>query len=444
MPTALKSAFIAALFAAFVSTVAAAKPEWPQFRGPAGDGISTAKDIPTTWSETENVAWKTPLPGKGHSSPVIGVDQIWMTAALDEPITAEERARRLKSNTGDQPLQVSGRLIMRALCVERSTGKLIHDIELMTDAEPQPTHAMNSYASPTPVLEEGRLYCHFGTHGTACVDTNSGKVLWTNREHRIQHENGAGSSPVLVGKLLVFHCDGSDKQYITALNKETGETVWKTDRTGEMNSNPQLKKAYGTPLVIYLESGPQLISTGADWLYVYDAATGREISKTSYQAQGFSIVPLPLYAHGMVFMSTSFMKAEILAFKYDGLRTPEIAWRFGKQAPSMSSPIIVGNELFMVGDQGVATCLDAKSGDVVWTHRLQGNFAASPLFADGKLLFCSREGKTFVVKPGPKFELLATNQLDGAHLASPVAVGESLYLRTDKALYCIRQLSGSK
>ncbi len=262
-------------------------------------------------------------------------------------------------------------------------------------------------------------------------------MLWTNREHQIQHENGPGSSPVLVGKLLIFHCDGSDKQYIAALDIETGKTAWRTERSGEMNKDPQLKKAYGTPIVVESEQGTRIVSPAADWLYVYDAVTGQELSKTKYGALGFSIVPRPVFANGMVYMSTSFMKPEILAFKYDGIHAPEIAWRFGKQAPSMPSPLIVGDEFYMVSDKGVATCLNAHTGEMLWTSRLEGNFCASPMYVDGKILFGSREGNTTVIKPGKEYEVLAVNHLEGAHMASPAAVDKSLFLRTDKALYRI-------
>ena len=415
----------------------AAKPEWPEFRGPSGNGVANVQGLPTTWSETENIAWKTALPGKGHSSPVIAGNQIWVTTAVDEPLSEDERKKRLKDNTGDQPLVVSGKLTMRAICIDRRTGELLHDVELMTDSEPQPTHAMNNYASPTPVLEEGRLYCHFGTHGTACVDTSTAKVLWTNREHKIKHENGAGSSPVVVGELVIFHCDGSDLQYITALNKADGQTAWKTPRSGAMNSNPQLKKAYGTPVVLQINGKSQLVSPAADWLYVYDPLTGKELSKMNYGMLGFSIVPRPVVGHGMVYMCTSFMQSQLLAVKYDGSGEPTIAWKFAKQAPSMPSPLLVGDEIYIISDKGIATCLDAKTGDVHWTERLAGNYCASPLFADGKLYFWNREGEATILKPGTKFEKLGANKLDGSFMASPAAVEGALYVRTDKGLYRI-------
>jgi outer membrane protein assembly factor BamB len=290
------------------------------------------------------------------------------------------------------------------------------------------------------VIEEGKLYCHFGAYGTACLDTATQRVLWINRDTVINHENGPGSSPTLSGDVLIFHCDGSDQQYVIALDKRTGKPAWRTDRTGKMNENPQLKKSYGTPLVLEVGGQPQLISPGADWLYAYEPKSGRELWKLPYETLGFSISPRPVAGHGMIFMSTSFMQAEILAIKHDGQSPPSIAWRFGKQAPQIPSPLLVGDEIYLVSDKGLATCLDAHTGDVVWTERLPGNYAASPLFADGKIYFCNRDGLTTAIRPGLSYDEAGTGKLDGTILASPAAVGQALYIRTDKALYRVEYL----
>ena len=420
--------FALPLFASFTSAA-----DWPQWRGPEGQGHSDAKNLPLTWSESQNVVWRTAIPGKGWSSPVIEGAQIWMTTAIESEASEEEKKKRQAANTGNQPLNISGRLSLRAVCVDRMSGKLLHDIELLSEDSPEPIHALNSFASPSPIVENGRLYCHFGTNGTACLDTQTGKIAWTNRELRLNHENGPGSTPMLFGDLLIIHCDGSDTQYVVALNKLTGKVVWKTPRSGTMDPNPQLKKAYGTPLVTELGGQPTVISPGADWLYAYDPESGRELWKLSYGAQGFSIVPRPVIGHGMVFFSTSFMKPEILAVKLNG--TPEIAWRFKKQAPNMPSPLLVGDELLVIADKGVATLLDAKSGETLWTERLGGNFCSSPLIADGRIYVGNREGQTFVLAPGKEFKLLATNTLDGQIMATPAAVDGALFVRTDKALY---------
>lgn len=409
--------------------------DWPQWRGPDGQGHATAKGLPLTWSETENVVWRTEIPGRGWSSPVIDGQNIWLTTAVESEASAAEKARKLAANFAGQPLKIVGKVSLRAVCVDRSTGKLLHDIELIVAESPDPVHQLNSYASPSPVLEGGRLYAHFGTNGTACLDTQTHQVVWRNRELTLKHENGPGSTPILWGDLLIMHCDGSDKQYVAALNKATGRIAWRTDRSGEMSSDPQLKKAYGTPLTTTIRGRDVLLSPAANWLYAYDPQSGRELWRLSYGTLGFSIVPRPVVGHGMAFIGTSFMKPEILAVTLDD--RPRIAWRFAKQAPSMPSPLLVGDELYLVADKGVATCLDAKTGQVNWTERLGGNFCSSPLFADGRILMGNREGQTYVIAPGDTFQLLATNTLDGQIMATPAAVDSDLFVRTDKALYRI-------
>jgi len=436
---------ILAFVSSFVCCVAScllamgADASWPQFRGPEGQGHAEATDLPATWSEKENVVWKTPLSAAGWSSPVIEGDQLWMTAATVSLSSDEDKEKRLADNTGSQPLVVADTLTMRAICIDRNTGKVLHDVELMTTKDPQPVHTLNSFASPTPVLSDGRLYCHFGTYGTACLDTQSQKVLWKNQDLHIKHENGPGSSPVLRDGLLFVHFDGSDQQYVAAFNAKTGAVAWRTDRSGEMNSNPQLKKAYGTPLVVKIDGREQLVSPGADWLYSYDLKSGKELWKLNYGVLGFSIVPRPVVANGMIYMCTSYMKSQLLAVRYQGVKQPEIAWRFERQVSQKPSPLVVGGELYLAGDRGIATCLDAKTGEELWSERLGGNFSASPLYADGKIYLSNHEGATFVIKPGRTFEKLAENQLDGQIMASLAAVGDSIYLRTDKAIYCIRK-----
>jgi outer membrane protein assembly factor BamB len=328
---------------------------------------------------------------------------------------------------------------MHAVCVEVATGKLLHDVELMVEKNPQWTHALNSFASPTPVIEGGKLYCHFGAHGTACLDTATRKVLWTNHDTKIMHENGPGSTPVLWKDRLIFHCDGSDLQYIAALNTATGKIVWKTNRSGEMNADPQLKKSYGTPLILSLANRDVVVSPAANWLYGYDPATGEELWKVSYGVLGFSIAPRPVAGNGLVYMSTAFMQPELLAVKVEGSSDePSIAWRSKRSVPKMSSPLLVGQELYMVSDEGIISCLDALKGDVIYNKRLGGNFSSSPLFADGRIYVGNREGETFVIQPGREYKLLATNQLaGGAIMASPAAVDGAIYLRTEKGLYRI-------
>lgn len=416
-----------------------AQADWKQWRGPTGQGHTTANP-PTTWSESENVKWRASVPGKGWSSPVIEGDQIWVTTAHERQATAAERAERLKSNTGGQPVVVLSLVRLHAVCFDKNTGKLLHDIEVLTKKDPQWAHKLNSYASPTPVIENGRLYCHFGAYGTACVDTRTARVIWRNQDLVVHHENGPGSTPVLWKDKLIFHMDGSDEQYIAALDAATGKLAWRTDRSGEMNANPQLKKSYGTPLILETNGKATLYSPAADWLYGYDPDTGKELWKLNYGMLGFSIVPRPVAGHGMLYMSTSFMRPQLLAVRIDKPGKPEIAWNYDKGVSNQPSPILVGDELYFVSDSGgLVTCLDAHTGKVHFRERIGGNYSASPLHANGKIYFHSREGETSVLQAGKKFTVLAANKLDGGLMASAAVDGNALILRTDEALYRIEE-----
>ncbi len=431
---------IAPLILAGIFSASAFAAEWPEWRGPGGQGHALAKGLPTAWSETSGVAWKTAIVGRGWSSPVIEGKQIWLTTAIETPAKPEDAARRLKSNTGDQPLTLLDKVELRAVCVDRDSGRIVHDVLLLTEREPQAVHKLNSYASCSPVIEDGRLYCHFGTFGTACVDTAKGALLWKNTDLHIQHENGPGSTPVLWKNLLIFHLDGSDKQFVVALDKATGKLAWKTDRTGKMNDNPQLKKSYGTPIIVENGGKPELISPAADWLYAYDPANGRELWKLPFGRLGFSITPRPVTGHGMIFMSTGFMKPEMIAVKLDG--SHDIAWRYAKGAPTQPSPLLIGDELYFVSETGIITCVDAKTGTEIYKERLGGDYSSSPIFADGKIYVGNRTGLVTVIGPGKKFEVLGKNQLPGAIMATPAAVDGALFIRTEEALFRIG--SGAK
>lgn len=411
---------------------------WPQWRGPAGQGHSEATGLPVRWSETENVTWKTPVPGRGHSSPVIANGKVWLTTATETPANPDEAKRRKVGSTNDQPINFLEDVRLRVVGIDLKTGAILHDVEVLHERDPQGVHALNTYASPTPVLNDGRLFAHFGTFGTACIDTKTGQIVWTNRDLRLNHENGPGSSPVLWGDFVIFHGDGSDVQFIAALHQRTGQLAWKTSRSGELPSHPQLKKAYGTPIVAEFAGKPELLSPAAQWLYSYDPATGRELWKLPYGVQGFSIVPRPILGPGMIYFATSFMRSELIAVKYDGSQPPEIAWRWKRGVPQTPSFLRVDNEIYFVSDAGgLLTCLDAATGKEHYQERLGGNFSSSPTYADGRIYVHDQEGVTTVLRPGTRFEVLARNTLDGPHMASLAIADTALFLRTDKALYRI-------
>lgn len=387
---------------------------WPQFRGPTGDGHAPGARVPLRWSETEGVVWKTPIHGRGWSSPVIWGGQIWMTTATED-----------------------GRA-MFAVAVDRQTGKVLFDRKLFDVAEPDEIHALNSYASPTPVIEEGRVYVHFGTYGTSCLDTATGKTIWERRDLNCDHFRGPGSSPVLFEDLLILHFDGIDVQYLVGLDKKTGRTVWRTDRSTDFgNLDGDLRKAYCTPLIARTSSGLQMFSNGAQAGMAYDPRTGEELWKVCYPG-GFSNASRPLYWHGLAFLNTGFGAPQLWAVRTDGrgdVTATHVAWRLTKGVPAKPSPVLVDDCLYMVNDSGIASCVAAETGKVVWSRRLGGEYSASPLFAEGRVYVFSHEGKTTVLRPGPECDVLAENTLDAGFMASPAVAGNALYLRTKTHLY---------
>lgn len=408
---------ILALLALTASTTLQAGEDWPQFRGPQGQGHSDATGLPLVWSETEHVKWKTPIPGEGWSSPVILGNQVWMTTATDE-----------------------GRSL-RAVCVDRQTGKLVHNVEVFHRDDAIVKHETNSFASPTPILEGDRVYVDFGTMGVACLEATTGNIVWQSQEFKLDHECGPGSSPALYGDLLLFNCDGTDVQFGAALDKNTGALAWKTKRSGVIDKPNDRKKAFVTPLVINDGQRDLVIMTGAEWVYAYDPRTGEEVWNIKHP--GFSVAPRPIYADGILYVATGYMLPELFAIRPQGkgdITATNVVWKIKQGVPAKPSPLLVDDALYLVNDPGVITCVDAKTGKQYWRQRVAGPFSASPIFADGRIYACSEKGTTLVFAPNKeRFEELASNQLEGRFMASPAIVGKSLFLRTDTHLYRIEE-----
>ncbi len=390
--------------------------EWPQFRGPAGDGQTTSRKLPLTFTESDNVVWQVNIPGQGWSSPVVSEEMIWMATATDEG----------KS--------------LRAIAVDRKTGALRHNVELFQVAAPEPIHALNSHASPTPVIEDGRVYFFFGMYGAAALDSRTGEVLWKNTDLPHDHgKNGPGSSPILWRDLLILNCDGTVHRYVTALNKKTGKTVWRTERSNGADLEGKagdLKKAYHTPTVIRVNDREELISMGAFRLGGYDPATGKELWYVDIP--GFSNVTRPVYGHGLVYLATGFMKPEFWAIRPGGsgdVSATHVAWKMARQAPQKPSPVLIGNEVYMVADNGIVTCMDAREGTIHYSERLGGEFSASPLVMGDRIYFFDQAGKVTVLAAGKKFEVLGTSSLGDGFMASPAVAGDSLILRSKSKLY---------
>ncbi len=396
----------------FLVVTPCAQAQWPQFRGPRGDGHSTAIGLPLSWSEDDNVAWKVAVPGRGYSSPVIAEGRVWMTTAFEQEGS------------------------LRAVAFDQASGAMVHDVEVLRPDAWRHRHPENSYASPTPVLEPGRVYVHFGDYGTACLSAESGEVIWRSRELRVEHDHGPGSSPILWRDLLIVNFDGIDQRFVAALDKRTGELVWKTPRSVPLERRASHGKAFATPLVIASAGKPQLISPGAGQVSSYDPATGQEIWRVRYD--GYSNVPRPVAGLGLVFVDTGYVKPHLLAIHPGGrgdVTDSHVRWSYHWQVPANPSPLLVGDRLFMVSDHGNASWLDARKGDDLWRQRLGGRHYASPIHASGRVYTFSREGRTVVIEAGDAYRELGRAELDGTILASPAVADSAFFVRTESHLY---------
>ncbi|KAB2647945.1 MAG: PQQ-binding-like beta-propeller repeat protein [Verrucomicrobia bacterium] len=395
-------------------TAFAGETEWPQFRGPTGQGLSAAVQVPVEWSATKGVKWKVEVPGRGWSSPVLARGRLYLTTAGGDSDTT-----------------------LRALCLDATDGRVIWNTEVF---RPDPAslaamHKKNSPASGSPIVTADRLYVHFGHMGTAALDLE-GKVVWRQTEVKYPPVHGTGGSPLLTGGALVFSCDGEKDPFVTALDAGTGAIRWKTAR----NTKAKRPFSFCTPLAIEVAGASQIILPGAGFVGSYDGKDGREIWRVSY-GEGYSVIPRPVFAHGLLFVSSSFDAAVLYAIKPDGAAgdatATNVAWSSRKAAPHSASTLVLGDEIYFVSDAGIATCADARTGAVHWSERLSGGFSASPVAAEGRVYFQNEAGVSFVVQAGKTYQLLATNDLGERTLASPAVADGALYLRSEKHLWKI-------
>ncbi len=417
---------------------------WPDFRGPWGDGHAAAPGdhkvygVPLHWSETKNVKWKTEIPLLGLSTPVVMNGQVWLTTAT-----------------------IDGHDFF-AICVDAGTGKVLANVKVFHLDNPEPLlngSRDNSYATPSAVIEPGRVYVHYGSSGTACLDTATRKVIWKRGDLPCRHYRGASSSPLLFEDLLILTFDGASLQYQVALHKRTGKTVWKTDRSAKWNDehiekqmvkDGDWRKAHSTPLIVKVDGKPVMCSAGAKAAYGYEPRTGKELWRVDHD--GYSVAPRPVMHNGHFLIVTGFSRsAQMWSVKAGGkgvVTDTHVDWKIDSPFPKYSSPILVDDLVYMSLDDSFLACIEAKTGETVWKERVGGRFRACPIYADGRLYFFSLEGVTTVIKPGRKFEVLASNQLANnevhddprrgpGFMASPAVVGKALFARTRHHLYRI-------
>ncbi|MYF99236.1 PQQ-like beta-propeller repeat protein [Candidatus Poribacteria bacterium] len=415
---------------------------WNQFRGPNGDGTTTASNLPIEFGEKKNLRWKTPIHDKGYSSPVVWEKQIWLTTA-----------------------RVNGSELF-AVCVDLDSGDITHDIKVFDVENPQLEYPdINSHASPTPIVEAGRVYVHYGTYGTACLDTKTGDILWERRNLNCDHRVRPASSPIIDGDTLFLTYDGVDVQFVAALNKMTGDTIWIEHRNVDTDFGEILKakgitdiekikrekpndnrKSYATPTIITYQGKKQLISPAAEVTFSYDTKTGDELWRVRHEELGWNVACRPIFAHNLVYFTTGIEK-NLLAVDPSGtgdVTDTHIVWRMRKGAPEIPSPLIVDDLVFVVSEGGVVSCVDAKSGDTIWKGRIRGKYWASPLYANGNIYFFNIDGIVSVISAGRELKILARNKFDTEFIASGAVAGNKLILRSLTHLYCIENMQEPK
>lgn len=406
------------MLSSWLSLVAliSAADDWPKFLGPEGNGHSPAKNVPVNWSPGENVHWKIETP-PGWSSPILVDGKLYLTGARESGV--------------DEQAQVD----FVALCLSAADGGPIWEQTVFSHKGKLPKmHKKNSRATPTPLIEDDRLYVHFGPQGTACLDLK-GQVRWTNTSLDYPPVHGQGASPIMVGDILFFSCDGAKNPFVVAMGKHTGKIKWKTPRT----TKPDKPFSFCTATLIESGGRQQIISPGSGGVFAYDPASGKELWKVRY-GQGYSVVPKPVFAHGMLYISSGFDRPVLLALKPGGsgdLTDSHVVWQSKRGVPHTPSMLVIGDELYFISDGGIMTCVDARTGSEHWKERLCGTISGSPVTAEGRIYVQDEKGVCVVLKAGKRFEKLAENDLRERSLASFAVDDGTLYIRTAQNLYRI-------
>ncbi len=407
----------------FICSCTDSTQNWTHFRGSGMNGHAEVGKAPVHWDAQTNIEWKTPVKGTGWSSPVVFGNQVWLTSATED---------------GKE---------FYSLCYDLQSGKLLNEQTLFTSTNPQRIHSTNSYATPTPCIEDGYVYIHFGTFGTACIDTRNFEIVWKREDLLCNHMQGPASSPILHNNLLIVHLEGTEDPYVVALDKKTGETIWKSVRPAEIYNplQPVYRKSYQTPIVIKADGRELLISNSAYMCFAHDVNTGEVIWTIEYGYD--STVSQPLYWNGLVYVNSGWIFEDNKPFytrqyavdptgRGDVTKT-HVKWVYEDEVPQIPTPVIVENYIYMVHDRGMATCLDAATGKVLWKEKLNGNFNASPVYAAGHIYFFNVKGECTIIRPGNSFQKVAENNIGEIVKAVPAFVQDKMILRTANNLYLI-------
>ncbi len=413
---------------------------WPQWRGPESQGISSENNLPSEWTATKNIVWKTPIPGRGHSSPIVWGNNLFVTTAIQGPVIPG--AKTLQHFTADggvflHPDVVGGEYehAFKVLCFDTDTGKILWERTAYKGRVYDGRHRKNTYASPTPVTDGKYVYVYFGAEGVYCYDFD-GNLVWKGSLGQIATMGmGVGTSPVLWGDLVIVQCDQDNgiDSFLAAISKKTGEEVWRVKRAAF--------ESWSSPIVVATKKRTELVVNSRELVISHDPATGEELWRSD--GVGVNPVPTPVTGHDLVVVSAGAGQKRAMAIRLGGsgdvTGTSQIAWQYNKGTAHITSPILYGDYLYLLTDNGIVTCLDAKTGEVQYRDRVPGpaKFSASPVAFDGKILLTSEEGESFVFTAGPNYELLSTNSIGEQVHASPAIAGGKIFIRGERNLYAI-------
>ena len=416
--------FVFFLFAS--KQVSSQEKNWTQFRGSNLNGMAISENIPLKWDESV-IKWKTAIHDKGYSSPVVYNNQIWVTTATTD-----------------------GKKLY-AVCLDYQTGKIIYDLLVFTPEVVEGKHSLNTYASPTPCIEKDKVYVHYGSMGTACINTADGSIVWKRTDLKCKHVQGPASSPIIYKDMLILHFEGTDVRFIVALDKTNGQTIWRSDRPAEPYEPLQEigRKAYITPIIVNVKGRDMLISDGSAVCIAYDPNTGREIWRVVDGAE--STIAMPFTENGVVFWYAGYMVADdgskytnMLAVNPDGsgdITRTNVIWKKRDELSRNHSltPVIKDGLIYTVNTFNKLMCIDAASGEEVWSKHLLSNYDASPIYVNGNIWFFSVKGEVLTIKEGRKYEVIASNKMESGIWATPAVLRNSIIVRTQNYLYRIAQ-----
>ena len=423
-------------------SVAAVTPaaNWPQWRGPDGSGISNEKNLPASWTPTTNIKWKAAIPGRGHSSPIVWGNRVFVTTAVEGDVVPGAKAA--KHMLGDKEfvhpdsIGADRKHTFKVIALNRESGKVVWEATAWEGTPYDNRHRKSSYAASTPATDGKMVYAFFGTEGLYAYDFN-GKLAWKAQLGNLANLGmGTGTSPILFENLVIVQCDedNGEGSFIVALDKKTGKEAWRTPR--------KIQISWSTPLLVKTATRSELITSGTETVISYDPATGKELWR--HKGVESNAIPSPVANNEMVFLVAGFPAKIAMAIKLGGsgdlTGTPNVPWKYAKGTAYVPSPILYGDYLYLTTDRGILTCIDAKTGEVKYEGGripIPATFTASPVAFEGKILMTSEDGDTFIVKAGPKHEVLGTNSVGEPVYASPAIADGRIFIRGEKNLYCI-------